>query len=41
MPGSDFTGILPDQEWLVPHFEKMLYDQALLPCLLGGIPGHR
>jgi len=29
--GKPFYGRYPtDQKWLVPHFEKMLYDQALL-----------
>ena len=27
---ADFTGIPRIHEWRVPHFEKMLYDQALL-----------
>ncbi len=28
--GGGFSRYSVDQEWLVPHFEKMLYDQALL-----------
>ena len=28
--GGGFARYSTDQEWLVPHFEKMLYDQALL-----------
>jgi uncharacterized protein YyaL (SSP411 family) len=28
--GGGFARYSVDQEWLVPHFEKMLYDQALL-----------
>ncbi|HSP88797.1 MAG TPA: thioredoxin domain-containing protein, partial [Ignavibacteriaceae bacterium] len=28
--GFGFSRYSTDQEWLVPHFEKMLYDQALL-----------
>ncbi|WP_131923433.1 thioredoxin domain-containing protein [Hazenella coriacea] len=28
--GSGFARYSVDREWLVPHFEKMLYDQALL-----------
>ncbi len=28
--GSGFHRYATDREWLVPHFEKMLYDQALL-----------
>ena len=28
-----------DREWLVPHFEKMLYDQALLACI--ALDAHR
>lgn len=30
--GSGFHRYSVDREWLVPHFEKMLYDQALLSC---------
>ena len=26
--------IAPDEKWLAPHFEKMLYDNALLICVL-------
>ncbi len=28
--GGGFARYSTDREWLVPHFEKMLYDQALL-----------
>jgi hypothetical protein len=28
--GFGFHRYATDPEWLVPHFEKMLYDQALL-----------
>lgn len=28
--GSGFTRYSTDEKWLVPHFEKMLYDNALL-----------
>lgn len=28
--GFGFARYSTDEEWLVPHFEKMLYDQALL-----------
>src|SRR5690606_10913686 len=28
--GGGFARYSVDQQWLVPHFEKMLYDQALL-----------
>ena len=31
--GGGFHRYAVDQEWLVPHFEKMLYDNALLPPL--------
>ena len=35
--GGGFHRYSTDGEWLVPHFEKMLYDQALLvPALLEG-----
>ncbi len=30
--GGGFHRYATDGEWLVPHFEKMLYDQALLAC---------
>jgi uncharacterized protein len=33
--GGGFHRYSTDREWLVPHFEKMLYDNALLvPCLI-------
>lgn len=33
--GGGFARYSTDQRWLVPHFEKMLYDNALLtPCYL-------
>ena len=28
--GGGFSRYSVDEKWLVPHFEKMLYDQALL-----------
>jgi len=28
--GGGFPPLLTDAQWLVPHFEKMLYDNALL-----------
>jgi uncharacterized protein len=31
--GGGFHRYSTDAEWLVPHFEKMLYDNALLPVL--------
>lgn len=30
--GFGFHRYSTDQKWVVPHFEKMLYDQALLTC---------
>ncbi len=30
--GGGFSRYSTDQKWLVPHFEKMLYDNALLSC---------
>ena len=40
--GFGFHRYSTDRQWLVPHFEKMLYDQALLrPGLHGGLPGDR
>ena len=45
--GGGFARYSVDERWLVPHFEKMLYDNALLirPYLhswqLTGNPGHR
>ena len=30
--GGGFHRYSTDPEWLVPHFEKMLYDQALIAC---------
>jgi uncharacterized protein YyaL (SSP411 family) len=32
--GGGFARYATDQQWLVPHFEKMLYDNALLTGLL-------
>ena len=32
--GGGFARYATDEEWLVPHFEKMLYDNALLLTLL-------
>ena len=33
--GGGFSRYSVDERWLVPHFEKMLYDNALLLELLG------
>ncbi|WMJ82963.1 thioredoxin domain-containing protein [Oscillospiraceae bacterium LTW-04] len=30
--GGGFSRYSTDEKWLVPHFEKMLYDNALLSC---------
>ena len=30
--GGGFARYSTDRIWLVPHFEKMLYDKALLLC---------
>lgn len=32
--GGGFARYSTDREWLAPHFEKMLYDNALLVCVL-------
>ncbi|MBL7825454.1 MAG: thioredoxin domain-containing protein, partial [Saprospiraceae bacterium] len=32
--GGGFARYATDREWMVPHFEKMLYDNALLICAL-------
>jgi uncharacterized protein YyaL (SSP411 family) len=32
--GGGFARYSTDSEWLVPHFEKMLYDNALLVSVL-------
>ena len=32
--GGGFARYSTDQKWLVPHFEKMLYDNALLGTAL-------
>ncbi len=32
--GGGFARYATDRAWLVPHFEKMLYDNALLVCVL-------
>ena len=32
--GGGFSRYAVDHRWLVPHFEKMLYDNALLVSLL-------
>lgn len=34
--GGGFARYATDRAWLVPHFEKMLYDNALLVSLLAG-----
>ena len=40
--GGGFPRYSVDGHWLVPHFEKMLYDNAQLAMLLPGrLPGHR
>jgi uncharacterized protein YyaL (SSP411 family) len=45
--GFGFHRYSTDAEWLVPHFEKMLYDQAMLMLAAteahaaGGVEGHR
>ncbi len=42
--GGGFSRYSTDREWLAPHFEKMLYDNALLICTLVDaflITGHR
>ena len=40
--GGGFARYSTDARWLVPHFEKMLYDNALLvPLLPGSVSGHR
>ena len=31
--GFGFHRYSTDEQWLVPHFEKMLYDQALMAWL--------
>ncbi len=35
--GGGFARYATDAEWLVPHFEKMLYDNALLVSLLSDV----
>ena len=40
--GGGFARYSVDEQWLVPHFEKMLYDQALLARVLPArLAGHR
>jgi uncharacterized protein YyaL (SSP411 family) len=45
--GGGFARYSTDREWLVPHFEKMLYDQALLlgtylrALIVTGVPLYR
>ena len=40
--GGGFHRYSVDERWFVPHFEKMLYDQAQLAHLVpGGVPDHR
>ncbi len=34
--GGGFHRYSTDERWLVPHFEKMLYDNALLVARLSG-----
>ena len=39
--GGGFHRYSVDERWLVPHFEKMLYDNALLADLLSrGVSSH-
>ncbi len=39
--GGGFHRYSVDERWFVPHFEKMLYDQAQLAHFLsGGVPDH-
>ncbi len=35
--GGGFSRYSTDNEWLVPHFEKMLYDNALLVALMADV----
>ncbi len=35
--GGGFARYATDQKWLIPHFEKMLYDNALLSQLYGDL----
>ncbi len=40
--GSGFSRYSTDQKWLIPHFEKMLCDNALFSfgiCVPGNLPG--
>ena len=40
--GGGFHRYSTDRKWLIPHFEKMLYDQALLSkSLCTGVSGDR
>ncbi len=40
--GGGFARYSTDEVWLVPHFEKMLYDNALLtPRVPARVPGDR
>ena len=40
--GGGFARYSTDERWLVPHFEKMLYDNALLSSTyLEALPGNR
>ena len=36
--GGGFARYSTDVRWLVPHFEKMLYDNAQILELLGALP---
>ncbi len=39
--GGGFHRYSVDERWFVPHFEKMLYDQAQLAIILsGGLADH-
>ena len=39
-PGGGFARYATDDKWLVPHFEKMLYDNALLIKVWRSIPAY-
>ena len=37
--GGGFARYATDEEWLIPHFEKMLYDNAQMIDILKGLRG--
>ena len=37
--GGGFARYYTDEKWLVPHFEKMLYDNAQLLSVIAGLYG--